>query len=96
MTELEAGLISKRTKAALAATKAWGIRLGNPRLQLGITEIAKIPTAAHVAQARARAADLAPVIAEIKATGIGTFAGISCALAPWGSRRFLAGPNGTR
>ena len=61
VAELEAGLISQRTRAALAAAKARGTVLGNPRLRAGAPEQAWAAAAAKSAQARARAADVLPL-----------------------------------
>jgi hypothetical protein len=80
--------ISVATKAALAAAKARGVRLGNPRLQPGTPETAAYACRAAVVakreQSRARAADLAPVISAIRADGITSFGGIAAALADRG------------
>jgi hypothetical protein len=52
VAELEAGLTSARTKAALQAAKARGVKLGNPRLRVGTGEMAEMPRAALRRQAR--------------------------------------------
>jgi hypothetical protein len=62
VAELEAGLISQRTRAALAGAKARGTRLGNPQLRSGTPEHARAAAAAKSTQARARAADVVPYI----------------------------------
>ncbi|MDO9713147.1 recombinase family protein [Paracraurococcus lichenis] len=80
VAEEEARMISARTKAALAAAKARGVRLGNPRLQSGTSDAARMAAAAKSAQAKARAADLASVVAEIRAAGVGTLTGVAKAL----------------
>jgi len=84
VAEEEARMISARTKAALAAAKARGVKLGNPNLQPGTHEqalaAARIGTAAKVRRAQTRAADLAPVIDQIKAAGARTLAAIAEAL----------------
>jgi DNA invertase Pin-like site-specific DNA recombinase len=65
----ERRLISERTKAALAAAKRRGVMLGGDR---GGRLTAKARQAGHdanAAQARQRAKDLAPIIAEMQAAG---------------------------
>ena len=84
VAEEEARMISARTKAALAAAKARGVRLGNPKLRAGTPELAHAAAAAKSAKAMARAADLRPVVAEIRAAGVTTLAGIARALAARG------------
>ncbi len=80
VAELEAGLVSQRTKAALHAAKARGVKLGNPRLVPGSPDQARAAAAAKSTKAAARAADLRPVVAEIRAAGVTTLAGIARAL----------------
>jgi hypothetical protein len=63
MAEAEGIAISTRTKAALAAAKARGVKLGNPRLLAGSPDQARMAAAAKFAKATARATDLLPVIA---------------------------------
>lgn len=72
VAELEAGLISKRTKDALAAAKARGKRLGGKRAnQPGLTpDIRAKGREAQRARADVRASKIAPVIAELRAQGM--------------------------
>ena len=84
VAEEEARMISARTRAALAAARARGVRLGNPRLRAGTPEAARAAAAAKAARAEARAANLAPVIAEIRAAGVMTLDGVCRALAARG------------
>ena len=80
VAELEAGLISQRTKAAFAAAKARGRRLGNPKLAPGNRDVALIAAAAKKEQAAGRLADLAPIIADIQAAGLSSLPKIVKAL----------------
>ncbi len=75
VAEFEAGLISQRTKAALAAAKARGISLGGDR-----GHVRQDPQQARAALARkvdARAGDLLPVVDEIRRGGVVSLSGIA-------------------
>lgn len=67
VAELEAGMISARTKAALAAAKARGKKLGGNRGATLSDEARAAGRAVRAEQADARAADIGPVIAELRA-----------------------------
>jgi DNA invertase Pin-like site-specific DNA recombinase len=69
VAELEAGLISQRTRAALAAAKARGVQLGNPRLRAGTPDQARTAAAAKKNAAQARAADVLPYIEAARRAG---------------------------
>ena len=80
VAELEAGLISTRTKAALAAAKARGKVLGGSR---GVTlsgEARAIGRAVQAERATKHAADLMPIMRGLKQTGVRTLSGIARAL----------------
>jgi DNA invertase Pin-like site-specific DNA recombinase len=77
----ERRMISERTRAALAAAKARGVKLGNywknPRLP---PDAGKLGNAAMKRKADARAADLAPIIAELQAAGARSLRAIAAGL----------------
>jgi len=73
VAELEAGLISERTKAALAAAKARGVKLGNPngaRALRGKQVGNKQAVAAVRANAERRAANLRAIVDDLQSQGI--------------------------
>lgn len=65
VAEQERAMISQRTKDALAAVKARGVKLGNP----DIARAQEKASEARTAQAGAFAANVLPIIREIRATG---------------------------
>lgn len=80
VAEEERRMISARTKAALAQAKTRGKVLGGYR-GATITEAAReAGRAAQTARAQAKAGDLAPVVAELRAAGTTSLSGIAAAL----------------
>jgi DNA invertase Pin-like site-specific DNA recombinase len=72
VAELEAGLISERTKAALAAARARGVKLGNPngaRALRGKQVGNKQAVAAVRANAARRAANLRAIVDDLRSQG---------------------------
>jgi DNA invertase Pin-like site-specific DNA recombinase len=69
VAEHEAAMISARTKAALAAAKARGVKLGNPANLCRQLDGSAKGNAAKTARADKRAADLLPLILPMKADG---------------------------
>jgi DNA invertase Pin-like site-specific DNA recombinase len=80
VAELEAGFISARTKAALTAAKARGRRLGGNRGVVLTKAARRAGRDMQVARADARAADLGPVIRELRKSGVISFGGIASVL----------------
>ena len=73
VAELEAGLISERTKAALAAAKARGVKLGNPngaRALRGKQVGNKEAVAAIKLKAQEHATNLRSILEEIRSQGV--------------------------
>ena len=87
LAEKERALISARTKAALAAKKAAGAKLGNPRA----AEAAPKAHAANRAAADEFASNVLPIVKEIQASGLSTLQAIADALNARGARTARGG-----
>jgi DNA invertase Pin-like site-specific DNA recombinase len=85
--EMERDAISKRTREALAAAKARGVKLGNPRLAEAITAT----NAARQEAADAFAANIRPIIREIQKSGVSSLRGVAKALSARGVRTARGG-----
>ena len=86
VAEEEAHAISARTRAALAAAKARGVRLGNPRLRTGDGEFTAIASAAWQRDVAKRAADVLPYITAAHQAGATSLRQIAAALTARGVR----------
>ena len=80
VAQAERKAISERTKAALTAARARGVRLGNPRLQPGNAAYAAIASKARTIKADERAAELHEVIKNAEHQGHATLRQIACYL----------------
>jgi DNA invertase Pin-like site-specific DNA recombinase len=93
VAELEAGLISERTKAALVAAKARGVKLGNPngaRALRGKEVGNKEAVAAIKQKAQEHATNLRAILDDIHAHGIASIRKIAEEL----NRRGILAPRG--
>lgn len=95
LAEKERHLISERTKAALAAAKARGVKLGNPNGAAAIRRAGKgtgAAVAALKAGADAHARQLAPVIRHLQAEGQASLPALAKAL----NERGMVTPRGRK
>src|SRR5262245_7221447 len=87
VAEHERAAISERTKAALAAAKRRGVKLGGPRLAAA----RKASNKARSEAADAFAANVRPIIKEIQASGVSGLRGVVRALTARGVRTARGG-----
>jgi DNA invertase Pin-like site-specific DNA recombinase len=80
VAEHEREMISQRTKAALAAAKARGTKLGNPNLRAGNRAAAIAAGQVRARQARAKARDIWPFVAAARKAGCKTLGELAAAL----------------
>ena len=88
LAEKERRLISERTKAALAARKAQGAKLGNRR---NPAEAAAVGHRAITAEADAFAANVLPIVNSLRSTGLADLRGLARALNDRGVRTARGG-----
>ncbi len=86
VAEHEREMISQRTKAALAAAKARGVKLGNPQLKAGNRSSAIAAGLVHARNARRKARDIYPYIEAARKAGCTTLTQIASALEARGVR----------
>jgi DNA invertase Pin-like site-specific DNA recombinase len=90
VAEHEAKMISERTKAALAAAKRRGVKLGGNRGARFAPGAQRAGTEARQARAAQRAADLAPIVKELQAAGARSLRALAAAL----NERGISTPRG--
>lgn len=84
VAELEGGLISQRTRAALAVAKARGVRLGNPSPTPASPAMAAAARAVRSRQVVERAAELLVIVHQVQAEGASSLRAIATALHAYG------------
>lgn len=88
--EAEAKMISERTKAALKAAKARGIKLGGPNFRSGNRTAMRAGWRAQSARSKQRASDVLPHVLDAQRTGAKTLREIAAKLTAWS----IAPPSG--